>query len=92
MSANDFAHLIWLDRGWWLQPNGTRRLLSWNAGTKELRLYSIDPRPRDDDKGDLILAVIDSEEEVNERLQGWEQHNDNPDGMAWLAEQLKGCQ
>lgn len=77
---------VWYDSGWWLMPDGTRRLLSWNAGTKELRLWGLTDRQKD-----IVLAVIDTEDEVHRRLQGWESYNDTPEGLGWLAGQLKGC-
>jgi len=79
---------VWLDKGWWRMPNGQRRLLSWNAASKELKLWSLDPTSRRDD---MVLAVIDTEEEVCRRLAGWEAYNDTPEGLAWLAAQLEGC-
>lgn len=77
---------IWYDSGWWLMPDGTRRLLSWNAATHELKLWGLTDRQTDE-----ILAVIDTEDEVRERLTGWEQYNDTPEGLGWLAARLEGC-
>lgn len=75
---------VWYDSGWWLMPDKTRRLLSWNAATKELKLWGLT-----DMQKDKVLAVIETEAEVRERLKGWEAYNDTPEGLAWLAEQLK---
>lgn len=77
---------VWLDSGWWVQPDGQRRLLSWNAETKELKFWGLD-RCQDD----LVLAVIDTEDEVTRRLEGWADHNDTREGLAWLAQRLEGC-
>lgn len=85
MNQSD-SHHIWWDAGWWVQPDGTRRLLSWNAGTHELTLLSLDRRVPD-----LVLAVIPTEDEVRLRLEGWQEHTDTKEGMAWLADRLEGC-
>lgn len=84
MNAN--PHTEWLDRGWWVHPDGQRRLLSWNAGTHELAFHSLHRFDRP-----IILAVIDTETEVIRRLDGWEAHNDQPGGLGWLAGRLEGC-
>lgn len=76
---------VWLDKGWWLTHTGTRRLLSWNAATKELKLWALNPQEDDD-----VLAVIDTEDEVCRRLDGWEAYNDTKEGLSWLAERLAG--
>jgi len=39
----------------------------------------------------IVLAVIDTEEEVNRRLDGWADHNTTKEGLAWLAQRLDGC-
>ena len=78
---------IWADFGWWLMPNGTRRLLSWNAATHELKLWSLNPTSKED----AIFAVIDTEDEVRRRLDGWQDHNDTKEGLSWLAGRLEGC-
>lgn len=80
------AATVWLDKGWWLMPNGTRRLLSWNAATKELNLWPLDRQQKA-----MVLAVIDTEDEVNRRLDGWDAYNDTREGLTWLAERLEGC-
>lgn len=77
---------VWADYGWWLMPDGTRRLLSWNAATHELKLWSLHRLQRD-----IVLAVIPGELEVNRRLEGWADHNDTKDGLGWLAARLEGC-
>lgn len=83
---------VWLDRGWWLMPNGQRRLLSWNAATKELRLWGLKRWIDEEDATDhLVLAVIETEDEVVRRLDGWDAHNDTKEGLSWLAAQLDGC-
>ena len=76
---------VWKDAGWWVMPNGGRRLLSWNAATHELKLWSLNPN-----EADTVLAVIPTEDELDRRLQGWAAHNDTKDGLKWLAQQLKG--
>jgi len=85
---------VWLDQGWWVQPNGTRRLLSWNAATHELKFWALDGRhddtALDGRHNDMVLAVIPTEEEVVRRLAGWEAHNDTKEGLTWLAQQLEG--
>lgn len=86
-SPPDDRSLEWLDRGFWRMPNGQRRLLTWNYGSGELLLLSLDPARKDH----MVLAVISSEEEVVRRLHGYEDHNDTPEGLAWLAQQLEGC-
>lgn len=77
---------IWLDRGWWVHPDGQRRLLSWNAATHELAFHALHRWDQP-----IILAVIDTEDEVVERLAGWEAHNDHAAGLGWLAGRLEGC-
>lgn len=84
--TNDLS-TIWADFGWWVMPDGARRLLSWNAATHELKLWALDPTR----KKDTILAVIDTEDEVRRRLDGWSDHNDTREGLAWLAQRLEGC-
>lgn len=76
---------VWLDCGWWLQPNGQRRLLSWNAATKELAFWPLNRQQEPD-----VVAVIDDENEVRRRLQGWEAHNESKEGLSWLAQRLEG--
>lgn len=87
MSTNpDDRSKTWCDFGWWRTSTGTRRLLSWNAATHELTLYGLthwDP--------DMVVAVIDTEDEVRRRLEGWEAYNDTRGGLAWLAQRLEGC-
>jgi hypothetical protein len=78
---------IWADFGWFLQPDGTRRLLSWNAATKELKLWALNPNRQQD----MILAIIDTEDEVRRRLDGWQDHNDTKEGLSWLSQRLEGC-
>lgn len=73
---------VWRDAGWWVQPDGTRRLLSWNAATHELKFWGLDRR-----QADLIVAVISTEEEVVRRPD----HVDTKEGLAWLAQRLEGC-
>ena len=82
----DDLDTIWYDAGWWRMPDGTRRLLSWNAATKELRLWALHGRQKH-----ITLAVIDTEEDVQRRLKGWEAYNDTDEGLEWLADQLEGC-
>lgn len=86
MTAERDLDRVWADFGWFLQPDGTRRLLSWNAGTKELKFWSLNRFEKD-----IVLAVITDEAEVRRRLKGWEDHNTTIDGLAWLAQQLEGC-
>jgi hypothetical protein len=85
VSNADLRH-VWADFGWWLMPNGTRRLLSWNAATKELRLWAL----HSDQRGD-VLAVLATEDEVTRRLEGWAEYNDTKEGLSWLASRLEGC-
>lgn len=80
------ARFCWLDFGWWPQPSGHKRLLSWNAETNELAFWPLHPLEQP-----LILAVIPDEDEVRERLEGWADHNTTKEGLSWLASQLGGC-
>jgi hypothetical protein len=73
----------WLDFGWWGRP---KRLLSWNAETKELAFWPLHPFEQP-----TILAVIPDEDEVNRRLDGWADHNTTEEGLTWLAQRLNGC-
>lgn len=77
---------VWHDSGWWRMPDGRRRLLSWNAQTCELKLWALGRN-----EPDMVLAVIDTEEEVVRRLEGWGAYNDTKEGLAWLAQRLDGC-
>lgn len=77
---------MWCDFGWWPQGSGRKRLLSWNAETKELSFW-----PLHREEQPVVLAVIDDEDEVRQRLQGWEMHNTDNEGLAWLAQRLDGC-
>lgn len=81
MSAAEF---VWVDFGWWIQPNGLRRLLSWNAATHELAFW---PLLRSEKP--TIVAVIDDEDELRRRLDGWADHTDTKEGLAWLAQRLE---
>jgi len=74
----DFGHQ-------WRLPNGQRCLLCWHVLTGELVLHRPDQNRND------ILAVIYSEAELRRRLDGWTDHADLKDGLAWLAGQLDGC-
>lgn len=85
MAAPDMEN-VWLDSGWWVQEDGTRRLLSWNAATHELKFWGLNRR-----QPDLVLAVIDTEDEVVRRLDGWVAHCDTKEGLEWLAGRLEGC-
>lgn len=82
------ADRVWLDRGWWWTTNHagqlTRRLLSWNAGTQELTLLA-----NTNYETNMVLAVIDTEDEVISRLHGWEDYVDSKNGLAWLAGRLE---
>lgn len=80
------ARFMWADFGWWMHPSGIRKLLSWNAATKELAFW---PLTRWDQP--TIIAVIDSEDEVRRRLDGWAEHNQTKEGLGWLAQRLDGC-
>jgi hypothetical protein len=84
VSAPD-ARFIWLDFGWWPQPGGTKKLLSWNAETHELTFWPIAR------EAPILLAVIPDEDDVRRRLDGWADHNDTKEGLAWLAQRLDGC-
>jgi hypothetical protein len=84
MTAERDLSRVWLDSGWWVQPNGTKRLLTWNAGTHEL---SLQPIGREEP---IILAIIATEEEVRRRLDGWPDHAGTKDGLGWLAQRLDG--
>jgi hypothetical protein len=80
------ARFIWVDFGWWPQPDtGIRKLLSWNVATKELTFWPIGR------EAPVVLAVISDEDEVRQRLEGWADHNNSEDGLAWLAQRLDGC-
>lgn len=80
---------VWLDRGWWWTTNHagqlTRRLLSWNAATHNLTLLA-----NNNYETDMVLAVIDTEEEVVRRLEGWEDYVESRNGLVWLAQRLEG--
>ena len=76
---------LWLDFGWWPQPGGVRRLLSWNEETGELAFWPLNREPAN------VLAIIKDEDEVRRRLDGWEAYNATPDGEKWLATRLEGC-
>lgn len=80
------AGYVWVDFGWWVQPAGNKRLLSWNEATKELTFW---PLTRWEEP--IILAVLTDEDEVRQRLDGWADHNTSSDGLAWLAQRLEGC-
>lgn len=80
------ASFCWLDFGWWPQPNGQKRLLSWNAQTKELTFWPLHPLEEQ-----TVLAVIADEDEARHRLVGWEMHNNTREGLSWLAQRLEGC-
>ena len=84
MTAPD-APFVWLDFGWWKQPSGIVKLLSWNAANGELAFW---PLGREET---IILAVIPTEEEVRRRLEGWAEHCGTRDGLGWLAQRLEGC-
>lgn len=95
MNPEDDLSRVWCDFGWWPQPNGQRRLLSWNAATLELKLWALS---RFDE--DTVLTVIDTEDEVRRRLgecdcsegcRGWTDHNETVEGLAWLTRRLEGC-
>lgn len=86
MTAPD-AGFMWVDSGWWRTPDGRRRLLSWNAATRELKLWGLDRN-----QPDILLAVIGTEDELHRRLDGWAEYNDTDEGLAWLARRLEGCQ
>lgn len=81
------VRFVWCDFGWWTQSTGQKRLLSWNAGTKELTFW---PLARWEEP--LVLAVIADEDEVRRRLEGWEAYNTSKEGLDWLASRLEGCQ
>lgn len=78
MTNVDFGHQ-------WRLPSGQRCLLCWHVRSGELVLHRPDQNRND------ILAVIYSEAEVRRRLDGWTEHCDLSDGLAWLAGQLDGC-
>lgn len=86
MTTDPDLSRVWMDAGWWIMPSGRRRLLSWNAASHELKLWALDRS-----EADTVLAVIDTEEEVTRRLEGWADHNDTKEGLAWLATRLEGC-
>lgn len=80
------AAFSWVDFGWWPQPSGLKRLLSWNLATKELTFW---PLHRAEEP--MVLAVILDEDEVRRRLDGWAEHNTTKEGLGWLAQRLDGC-
>jgi hypothetical protein len=80
------ARFIWCDFGWWVHPNGQKKLLSWNAETKELAFW---PLTRWEQP--VALAVIPDEDEVRRRLDGWDAYNSTKEGLVWLANRLEGC-
>lgn len=90
--TNDLS-TVWADFGWWLMPDGRRRLLSWNAATHELKFWSLNRQEEEEDKKErrLVVAVIHHEDEVRRLLDGWSDHNDTREGLAWLAQRLEGC-
>ena len=77
------AAVCWCDFGWWIFPDGQRRLLSWNAETKELSFWALH---RFEDN--RVVAHFLDEDEVRDALAGWEAYNSTPDGLSWLAERL----
>lgn len=86
-APQDLEHM-WLDRGWWWTTNHagqlTRRLLSWNAGTKNLTLLA-----NNQWETDMVLAVIHTEEDVIRLLDGWEDYSESKNGLAWVAGRLE---
>lgn len=85
---NASARFTWADFGWWIQPDsGLKKLLSWNAETHELAFWPLLNR-----EPTVVLAVIDTEDEVVRRLEGWQEHTDTEGGLEWLAQRLGGCQ
>lgn len=81
---NASARFVWLDFGFWPQPSGPKRLLSWNAETHELSFWPLDREPP------IVVAVIETEDEVRARLEGWADHNTKEGGLEWLAGRLDG--
>jgi hypothetical protein len=77
---------VWLDRGWWLMRDGQRRLLSWNAETKEVSFWALDRFQEN-----VVLAKVATEDEVLVRLADYDTHCDSVAELRWLAEQLEGC-
>ena len=71
------ARFVWCDFGWWVHPTGQKKLLSWNAETKELSFW---PLTRWEEP--VVLAVIPDEDEVRRRLLGWESYNATKEGRA----------
>lgn len=80
------AQFVWRDFGWWVHSKGQKRLLSWNEATKELSFWPLARWEKP-----VVLAVIEDEEEVRRRLEGWESYNDTTEGLGWLAARLEGC-
>lgn len=80
------ARFVWCDFGWWPHGNGRKRLLSWNAETHELTFW-----PLHRTEQTIVVAVITDEDELRRRLEGWEMHNNTPEGLSWLAQRLDGC-
>jgi hypothetical protein len=74
-----------VDFGWWVLPDHRRGLLCWHCRSGDLVLHRPDGQTND------LLAVIFSETEIRRRLEGWEHHCLNGNGLAWLAGQLEGC-
>lgn len=72
-----------IDFGWWAGRDGRRALLSWWRDGGRLVL--------DGPAGVQTIAVIPDEDEVRRRLEGWEAHADQANGLAWLATALDGA-
>lgn len=78
------AKFIWCDFGWWVHPDGHKRLLSWNQATKELSFW---PLARWEEP--IVLAVIPDEDDVRRLLEGWDTFNHTKEGLSWLAARLE---
>lgn len=69
-----------LDMGYWVCPNGQRKLLTWWSDIGALILGDID-----------VIARIYDEDDLRRRLADWPSHCDLRDGLGWVAQQLEGC-
>lgn len=69
-----------LDMGYWICPNGQRKLLTFWPDTGAVILGDED-----------VLAVVHDEDDLRRRLEAWPEHCDLRDGLGWVAQQLEGC-
>lgn len=69
-------------RGWWSDPRGFRRLLTWDPATGELTL-----EPGHRERAEL-LAVIPNRVILGAVLNGWADECDKTNSQEWLRRQV----